>query len=77
MPKDHYSQAVKIGKFFDNSVIIKKILDKNPLGYIGSTKECVGPAIFLATEDSSYMQGEIMVVDGGLTVLKFGDKLKS
>lgn len=65
------------GKFFDNSVIIEKILDKNPLGYIGNTKECVGPAIFLATEDSSYMQGEMMVVDGGLTVLKYGDKLKN
>jgi 3-oxoacyl-[acyl-carrier protein] reductase len=63
------------GEFFDNSEIIEKIIDKNPLGYIGNTEECVGPAVFLASKDSNYVQGEILVVDGGLTILKYGDKL--
>jgi len=64
------------GDFFDNSGIIDKIMDKTPLGYIGNTRECLGPALFLASDDSSYMQGEIIVVDGGLSILKYGDVLK-
>ena len=60
------------GGFLDNSEVVEKIIDKTPLGYIGSVDECVGPAIFLATDDSKYVQGEIIVVDGGSTILKFG-----
>ena len=64
------------GEFFDSGNIIDKIIDKTPLGYIGSKKECIGPALFLATDESSYMQGEIIVVDGGISILKYGDDLK-
>lgn len=64
------------GEFFDNGGIIEKIMDKTPLGYIGSTSECIGPAIFLATDESSYVQGEIIVVDGGLSIQKYGDDLR-
>lgn len=61
------------GDFFNNEKIIKKILTKTPVGYIGRPEDVVGPALFLATDDSRYVQGELIVVDGGLSILKFGE----
>jgi 3-oxoacyl-[acyl-carrier protein] reductase len=37
-----------------------------PLGRVGESEELAGPAVFLASEDASYVTGHILVVDGGL-----------
>lgn len=39
-----------------------------PLGRLGQTKDMAGPAIFLASELSGYMNGSQLLVDGGLFV---------
>jgi NAD(P)-dependent dehydrogenase (short-subunit alcohol dehydrogenase family) len=36
-----------------------------PMGRFGDAKELAGAAIFLASEASSYVTGEIVAVDGG------------
>jgi NAD(P)-dependent dehydrogenase (short-subunit alcohol dehydrogenase family) len=46
----------------------KKIL----LGRVGESDDCAGPAIFLCAEASRYLTGQIIVVDGGLTVGQIG-----
>jgi|SRR6266850_801630 len=40
---------------------------KIPLGRLGSTEEIARVVLFLACEDSSFMTGEEVVVDGGMT----------
>jgi NAD(P)-dependent dehydrogenase (short-subunit alcohol dehydrogenase family) len=42
----------------------KKIL----LGRIGEPEDCVGAAAFLLSPAAAYITGQVIVVDGGLTV---------
>ena len=46
----------------------KKIL----LGRIGDEEDCAGPTVFLASDASAYMTGQVLMVDGGLTVGQIG-----
>lgn len=39
-----------------------------PLGRAGEADEMIGPAVFLASEDSSYVTGQLFYADGGWTV---------
>jgi NAD(P)-dependent dehydrogenase (short-subunit alcohol dehydrogenase family) len=41
---------------------------KIPLGRAGDAREVAAAALFLASEECSYMTGQTMVVDGGLTI---------
>lgn len=37
-----------------------------PLARVGEAAEMAGPAVFLASDDASYMSGHMLVVDGGM-----------
>lgn len=43
----------------------KSILDRIPAGRWGEPDDFKGPAVFLSSDASAYMQGTIMTVDGG------------
>ena len=45
-----------------------------PLGRIAEPEDMVGPAVFLASDESAYVTGQLIYVDGGWTVVgKFPD----
>ena len=43
----------------------KERIKKIPLGRVGNPEEIANVIVFLAAEDSSYMTGQVLVVDGG------------
>jgi NAD(P)-dependent dehydrogenase (short-subunit alcohol dehydrogenase family) len=52
-------------KLLDESDRGRELLMRTPMNRFGKTEELVGAAIFLASEASSFVTGEILVVDGG------------
>ena len=46
---------------------IQRIEQKVPMGRIGEPHEIAGAAIFLASDEASYITGQTVVVDGGWT----------
>ncbi len=49
----------------DDPVRSKAILERIPQGRWGTPQDFAGPVVFLASEASNYVNGEILVVDGG------------
>ena len=47
----------------------QKFLERLPLGRVGETEEIAGPAVFLASDMSSYVTGVTIPVDGGYLAL--------
>lgn len=59
----------KAGISPDQLVHLKELLkEKIPIGRIGNPEELAKAALFLASDDSSYMTGSEMVVDGGYSL---------
>jgi gluconate 5-dehydrogenase len=56
-------------RLFDKPEFRQKVLSHLLIGRIGEIEDIVGPAIFLASEASNYMTGQILTVDGGWTCL--------
>lgn len=44
---------------------LNRALERIPAGRIGSTADCVGAAVLLASEEGGYINGETLFVDGG------------
>ncbi len=52
-------------ELLDKSERGRELKMRTPMGRFGKTEELVGSAIFLASEASAFVTGEILVVDGG------------
>ena len=62
-----FIQSDRIRPHLDRAEFHDYILARNPLGRIGKPIEVAGPVVALATAAGSYVTGQVIYVDGGIT----------
>jgi NAD(P)-dependent dehydrogenase (short-subunit alcohol dehydrogenase family) len=63
LTKTRFSEAL-----WNNPDILKMAMSKTPLGRPAEPEEMVGIIIYLASDASSYVTGQVIAVDGGTTI---------
>lgn len=53
---------------WDTPQLAEKVQDNTPLGRLGEVGDVVGAALYLASPLSDFVTGEVLVIDGGMTV---------
>jgi NAD(P)-dependent dehydrogenase (short-subunit alcohol dehydrogenase family) len=51
----------------NKEILVSGLIQQVPLKRLGNPEEIVKIALFLASEDSSYINGTTIVADGGMT----------
>ena len=54
---------------WENPEILKRVTSSVPMRRIGKPNEIAGIALMLASESGSYINGQTLVVDGGMTIV--------
>ena len=57
-------------KFLNNEIKLEKANERHPLKYIGSADDIANTARFLLSDESKWMTGQIIHLDGGIGDLK-------
>jgi NAD(P)-dependent dehydrogenase (short-subunit alcohol dehydrogenase family) len=47
---------------------LEKVINKIPLGRLGKPDDVAKVAAFLASDDASYITGQVIIVDGGFLI---------
>ena len=57
-------------KFLNNETKLEKANERHPLKFVGSAEDLANSAKFLLSDESQWMTGQILHVDGGIGNLK-------
>ena len=57
-------------RIFENQLVIEAARLQTPLGRMGSVEDIANAVLFLASEESSYISGQTIVVDGAASTQK-------
>ncbi len=52
---------------WSNEAILGRVVQNNPFGRIGEPEEIAGAAVFLLSDAAGYVNGQVLVIDGGGT----------
>jgi gluconate 5-dehydrogenase len=57
----------QVAMLLDDPAFKAGIVERIPLGRVGRTQDLVGAALFFCSDASSFVTGQILMIDGGLT----------
>jgi 2-keto-3-deoxy-L-fuconate dehydrogenase len=58
----------RIGAFEDPEAARKAFIARQPMGRLGLPEEIAAAVVYLASDESSYTTGQVLTVDGGITI---------
>ena len=62
-------RTAMMADFYDDPVKRQRFIDLTPMARFGEVREVADAALFLASDESSFMTGAVIVVDGGWTAV--------
>ena len=62
-----FTRTPLVKEYLDDPVFQQALVNRIPLGRVCETADLAGVAVFLASEASSFITGQNITVDGGLT----------
>jgi NAD(P)-dependent dehydrogenase (short-subunit alcohol dehydrogenase family) len=54
--------------FWNNPDHLKSVLSRTPMNRIGEAEEIIGAVLYLASDASTYVTGQVIAIDGGATI---------
>jgi 2-keto-3-deoxy-L-fuconate dehydrogenase len=58
----------RIAAFPDPEQARKEFVARQPMGRLGTPEEVAALAVYLASDESAYVTGQVMMIDGGITI---------
>ena len=55
--------------FWKNEAHLKRLQTTQPIGHLGQPDEIAYAALYLASDEASYVTGQVFVIDGGATAM--------
>lgn len=65
---DTPSLGERINSFADPDQARKDFIARQPMGRLATAEEITGAAVYLASDESVFMTGQSLIVDGGITI---------
>ena len=61
------AEVVLTVRRFNDPTVRQVLLDRTPMGRLGSAEDIANGVLFLASDESSWVTGSELVIDGGMT----------
>ena len=62
-----YADTPMTDKRFSDPAVRQQLLDRTPMGRLGTAEDIANGVLFLASDESSWVTGSELVIDGGMT----------
>jgi len=62
-----YADTPMTEQRFSDPTVRQQLLDRTPMGRLGTARDIANGVLFLASDESSWVTGSELMIDGGMT----------